>query len=601
MADTAQAGVRRPTRPRRQRNSLWRLLRANLYDLRLLLRQSALGLVGFGVVALAGTLYLQLTFHERFLAGLYETLQLLIFQNSRSLPDDWLGQALFFLIPLLGLLFAAQSAINFGRFLLNKSSRPQAWQIALASTYRHHVIVGGLGRVGLRVVTQLLESGYEVVVIEPDWANQFVPRAVGLNVPVVVGDAREPAVLRHAGLMRARAVVAVINGDLLDIEIALAARAERPGVRVILRAFNEELDRNLERAFGPESAFSTSGLAAPTLAAAAVSREIEHVLPLGDNLLGVAQVVVRSDGDLRGPITALETSCRVRVLHRQDASGHHLTRKPTSQLNAGDCITVLGMLSALEAVRVRNLPGAEQTAPHTLPPQHPTDQLDTVLVCGLGKVGYRVVQWLYAREPRPRIVVVHSESIGGETGPSFTHYIADLDGVQTIIGDARDPEVLKQAGIERAYSVAALTSDDLTNLQIGLAARQERADVHVVLRVFSDALAEKLVDLFGIHTAYSTSELASQTLAAAAVLGRIRHAFFAAGHLFAADEMTVRAGDRLSGKSVDAIRAQYSALVIGLHRKGESSILPDLEAVVGPGDEVTLLAPLDALGKVRES
>src|SRR3954452_15820708 len=195
----------------RRRYPLWRLVRANFYDLVLLLRESWVVLVGFLIVVLTGTLYL--IFYERkgFAVALYETLKLLTLQSSLDLPTSLLGELLFFLIPLLGLALIFQSVLNFGRLLLDKSSRREAWQVALAATYRDHVIVCGLGRVSLRVVMQLIESGHEPVVIERDWASEFVERALNLKVPVIQGDARELVTLQQAGLGRARALVAAVD------------------------------------------------------------------------------------------------------------------------------------------------------------------------------------------------------------------------------------------------------------------------------------------------------------------------------------------------------------------------------------------------------
>lgn len=572
-----------------------RLLRANFYDLLLLLRESWVVLAGFGLLALAGTLYLNLTTGLSLIAAFYETLKLLTLQSGLALPTDPLGVALFFLIPLLGLALIFQSVLNFGRLLLDKGSRREAWQVALASTYRDHVIVCGLGRVGLRVVTQLIEAGYEPVAVERDWGSEFVERVVNLKVPVILGDAREPQTLREAGLMRARAIVSGINDDLLNIELALTARAERPGIRVILRVFREELDRNLERSFGANSAFSASALAAPTFAAAAVSREIDYVLPCGDELLGSTQLVVQPDSQMSGFVHQIEEQHGIRILHHQDSAGRQLGREAMRQLNSGDLVTLIGSIAALESLRLKNVRGSKLDFLRSLPLQHPTEQFDTVIICGLGKVGYRVVHQLHRLHPRPRIVVIWL----GDGRAEFLRQIELLDGVTTIIGDARDQSVLRDAGIERAYTVAALTSDDLVNLQVGLAARRYRADVHVVLRVFSDALAEKLADMFGIRTIYSTSELAAPTLAAAAVLGDISHAFFAGQHLYSTDRVTVREGDPLAGQSVATIRARHQALVIGLRRDAESLVLPPLDQVVEAGGEITLLATIEALARIR--
>jgi Trk K+ transport system NAD-binding subunit len=271
-------------------------------------------------------------------------------------------------------------------------------------------------------------------------------------------------------------------------------------------------------------------------------------------------------------------------------SGSDLMR----QLNSGDKVTLLGSLVALESLRLKNVRGSKlgMFLPRL---EHPTEQFDTVIVCGLGKVGYRVIQQLHRLNPRPQIVVVRL----GDGRPDFPQRISQLDGVTIILGDARDPEVLRAAGIEQAYSVAALTSDDLLNLQIGLAARRLRADVHVVLRVFSDVLAQKLADMFGIRTIYSTSSLAGPTLAAAAVLGDITHAFALDGRIFSADQVLVRAGDLLDGRTVDAIRLVHAALIIALRRDGRLQALPALTTTLAPGDEVTLLAPIEELARVR--
>src|SRR5262249_30363500 len=156
----------------------------------------------------------------------------------------------------------------------------------------------------------------------------------------------------------------------------------------------------------------------------------------------------------------------IRVLTHQDATGRPVHPSPMRQLGSHNRVTLLGSLADLESLRLKNIRGSKlgMLMPQRL--QHPTEQYDTVIVCGLGKVGYRVVQQLHRLSPRPQIVVVRL----GDGRPEFPQRVNQLDGVRTIIGDARDPEVLREAGVERAYSVAALTSDDLLNLQIGLAA-----------------------------------------------------------------------------------------------------------------------------------
>jgi Trk K+ transport system NAD-binding subunit len=590
------------TSPLRQIN---RLVRANLYDFRLLLRESWLVLVAFVFLAGITSTYLAFFYPETpgsprpqgLPEALYETLTLMTLQSDLDFPrGDLAGELIFFLTPFLGLALIFQSVLNFGRLLLDKGSRREAWQVALASTYRDHIIICGLGRVGLRIVTQLHTAGYETVVVERDWDSEFVPRVLNLGVPVVLGDAREATILQQAGIMQARAVVAAINDDLLNVEIALGARGVRPDIRVVLRVFNEELDRNLERALGPNSAFSASAIAAPTCAAAAVSREIDYALMVGETQLGVAQIVVQRESKLSGFVRAIEEETYVRILHQVNQEGRIMRYQPLSQLSAGDRITVIGTLERLEDMRQRNVPLSKVAFLKTERPVRPTERYNTVIVCGLGKIGLRVVKQLHSLRSRPRIVVVR---LGTNDRPEFVQQIRQLDDVTDVIGDARNLEVLCRAGLDEAYSVAALTSDDLQNVQIALTARRHRPDVHIVLRTFSDALAERLAEMFGIHTTYSTSALAGPTMAAAALAGDINQAFFVGDRIFATEEAHLSDKHPFVNIRIDDLRERYITLVLEVRRDGRSILLPDLDLRLQNGDRATLLAPINMIQHLR--
>ncbi|MBM6399331.1 NAD(P)-binding protein [Phycicoccus sonneratiae] len=101
---------------------------------------------------------------------------------------------------------------------------------------RDHVVVSGLGQVGLRVAQLLRELGIGVVVLERDAQGANLALARASRLPVVVGDAAHRALLRRVGLSRARAVAALGSDDLDNVAVAIGALAEAPGVRAVLRA-----------------------------------------------------------------------------------------------------------------------------------------------------------------------------------------------------------------------------------------------------------------------------------------------------------------------------------------------------------------------------
>src|SRR5258706_11165432 len=582
---------------RRQRYSLWQRLRAGLYGRLSLFVESLVAVGLLLLVLLLDVTYLLQNHYSADLArALVDTISLLALQGQSIIGHDSGAQLLLVANVLFSVLFA-QSLLNSARVLFRE--RPVAnKQLGLAATLSDHVIVCGLGRVGLRVITRLVEAGCPCVVIERDWTSELVPRVLDLHVPVLEGDAREPLMLRRAGPTRACAIIACIDGDLGDGEIARAPRAEKPAIRVIVRAFSEEFDRGLEHSFGPNSAFSPSGLAAPTFAAATISRGLDHVVPLDNQLMGVAQLVAPAGGQLPTTADALEARFGVRLLEVR-AAGR--SAKRDGAIAPGSRLVAIGPLPALEWLAaacafqpVTGHPALAQTVQAVQVPQSAQGS-PLVIVCGLGKVGYRVVWLLRLQRPDLVIRVVYRE----DDKKSFTKRVAQLGGVALIRGDARDADTLNEAGLQHAVAVAAVTSDDLTNLQIGLEVRRNRPHAHVVLRVFSDSLADKLADLFPIHTAYSTSDLASPTLAAAAVLGNVEHAFFVGGRLYALQRLKVSTGDGLSGNTMAAIRARYQITVMQLRRSQVAYFFPSAQDVATPGDELAVIAPIATLGKLR--
>lgn len=99
-----------------------------------------------------------------------------------------------------------------------------------------HVVVVGLGQVGLRLCLLLREVGVPVVAIDTEEDGENVGLARRLKLPVVIGRGADYALLRRLSLERARAVAAVTADDLTNIAAAMAAGAVNHDLRIVLRA-----------------------------------------------------------------------------------------------------------------------------------------------------------------------------------------------------------------------------------------------------------------------------------------------------------------------------------------------------------------------------
>ena len=113
-----------------------------------------------------------------------------------------------------------------------------------------HVVVVGLGQVGLRLALLLRRCGISVVAIDEREDGENVGHAKQLGLPVVIGRGADPSLLKRLSLEHAIAVAAVTADDLENIAVTIAARAQAPELRLVLRAGSSATageTRSLER------------------------------------------------------------------------------------------------------------------------------------------------------------------------------------------------------------------------------------------------------------------------------------------------------------------------------------------------------------------
>lgn len=103
-----------------------------------------------------------------------------------------------------------------------------------------HVVVVGMGQVGLRLAAELRSLGLAVTGIDRDPRAPNLRTARALGIPVLVGDGSRRRVLERVRADRALAVCAVGSDELDNVAVAVTARAVAPDVSVVLRAGNHD-------------------------------------------------------------------------------------------------------------------------------------------------------------------------------------------------------------------------------------------------------------------------------------------------------------------------------------------------------------------------
>ncbi|CDN16342.1 Potassium channel protein [Richelia intracellularis] len=149
----------------------------------------------------------------------------------------------------------------------------QFWDAARVPR-RHHYIVCGLGGLGLKIVQQLHDSGYEVVVIEPNINNRFVGTARRLGIPIIHADASFAETLTSSNLQSAAALITVTGNDATNVEIALKAKGISPKVPLVVGYTDPDFARMAQEVFDFEAVLSPAELAAPAFAAAALGGRV---------------------------------------------------------------------------------------------------------------------------------------------------------------------------------------------------------------------------------------------------------------------------------------------------------------------------------------
>ena len=151
-----------------------------------------------------------------------------------------------------------------------------------AGPRRDHVVVVGLGQVGLRLCMLLRACGVPVIAIERDEESELLGLAKTLGIPVLVGRGADPSLIERVSLQKARSVAAVTSDDLENIAVAMAARKVHSEVRVVLRVGDGEVANETRSLLALGLVRDVHRIAGVLLAALAAGQEAERVVCIGN-------------------------------------------------------------------------------------------------------------------------------------------------------------------------------------------------------------------------------------------------------------------------------------------------------------------------------
>jgi Trk K+ transport system NAD-binding subunit len=217
---------------------------------------------------------------------------------------------------------------------------------------------------------------------------------------------------------------------------------------------------------------------------------------------------------------------------------------------------------------------------------------DHVVVCGLGNIGYRMVEQLHDLG----VPVVAAEL--HETN-RYLPAVRRL-GVPVLVADIRLPETLEVLHVGRARSVVVVTSSDIVNLETALNIQALNPDIRVVQRLFDPDLAARVERAFGFHISRSPSALAAPAFAAAAAGEHVLATIAVGAAVLAVARLRVEPGCRAEGRTVAELEAAAGSRVLLLVLDGGPgpSWRPDGATKLAGGAELVVVVPRGQLGRI---
>lgn len=322
-----------------------------------LVKEFRLALIVFAALVFVGGGVLWCCYHHRALSypeACYAVFLLIFLEPYLDFPDEWYLQPLFFLLPVIGLGAVADSVVRLAYLVFACKIKLPEWQRMVASLYQNHIVVVGVGKVGYRVIRELMDLHEPVLAIEMLADSQFLDEVRDLGVPVIQGDGRQRKVLEQAGVARAKAVIITADDDLSSLDAALTARDINPKVRVAMRMFDDTLAEKVSGAFSMP-AISTAQVAAPAFIAAATGRKVYQSFELGGQPVHLTDLVIHpGSGLIQRTVGDIQSDKQVNIVMHSGPQGVNVNPSHDVVLSANDTLLVIAPIERLVELEKAN-------------------------------------------------------------------------------------------------------------------------------------------------------------------------------------------------------------------------------------------------------
>ena len=319
-----------------------------------------------------------------------------------------------------------------------------------------NIIICGAGRVGYTIAKLLSEQEHSITVI--DQSSEDIQKINDdLDVKSIVGKATFPTVLEKANAEEADMIIAVTRSDEINMLICQIAYSVFKISKKIARIRSQEyLDNKFSKVYSIENLPIDVIISPEVEIAKSIQRKLEAPgaldnVPFADNKIRLLEIDV-------------DESCPLIGIKLEDIT------KKFSKLEAN----ILGVIRNEKFIflKKKDVMKKDDKAYVIINSTQMQLTLDAFghnekisnkfLIIGGGNIGFNLAKSLEETMDSARIKIVEKNKERAE------HIANNLNNSLVINGNGLDEDILKEANIEDAETVLALTNDDEDNLMVSV-------------------------------------------------------------------------------------------------------------------------------------
>jgi trk system potassium uptake protein TrkA len=204
-----------------------------------------------------------------------------------------------------------------------------------------------------------------------------------------------------------------------------------------------------------------------------------------------------------------------------------------------------------------------------------------VLIAGGGRTGARLANLLINQNYKVRLVENHRDLLG--------HLHQELPTEVIYEGNPVDPSILEAAGIREVHAVAAVTSDDSTNLAICFLGKALFDVPRTIARVNNPNNAWLFNETFQVDVALNSADVLAHLIEEEMSLGDMMTLFKIRRGRYAVVEEKVPAGAKVIGVQLKDMDLAEHCVIAAIIRDGKMT-LPRGDSTLQQDDEIIAVA-----------